>query len=260
MAGGLKILILEDESLAAERLLQLILQQEPDAELVALIDTVTDAVDFFQNNPAPDLCFFDIQIADGLSFQIFEEVQVESPIIFTTAYDEYAIKAFKVNSVDYLLKPINPEELAAAFEKFHALRRIKAPAFDWELIQQTMQQFSPQKSYKTRFIVKAHQKLIPLTVAEVSCFYSAHKTVWAQTLEGKKYGMDTTLEQLEPQLDPARFFRVNRQFIVAFDAIREVITYSNSRLKLILSEIEEEVIVSRERVGEFKEWLGGNSF
>lgn len=255
MAGGLNILILEDEGLAVERLLQLIEQVEPNANIVATLDTISETVDYFKNNPAPDLCFFDIQVADGLSFQVFEQVEIETPIIFTTAFDEYALKAFKVNSIDYLLKPIKPEQLASALEKFHALRRKDPAPLDWRMLQQTMQQLNQTDQFKSRFIVKSRNKLIPIQTSDIACFFSEHKTAWLINKEGKKFGIDNTLEKLETTLDPKHFFRVNRKYIIAIDSIQSVGTYSNSRLKIDIPGAEEEIIISRERVSDFKTWL-----
>lgn len=254
----MKILIIEDEILAAERLSDLIRKFDSNIQILEISDSVRESVNWFQNNPAPDLCFMDIQLADGLSFDIFEKTSVDCPVIFTTAYDEYAIRAFKVNSIDYLLKPIDYEGVVKAFEQYHSLNKNvseKAQIPDLDLIQKAMKMMS--KSYKTRFIVKAGNHLSSVPVEEILYFYSEHRTTWVKTKQLKKHAIDYTLEQLEDLLDPNHFFRVNRKFYAAFSGIKDVMTYSNSRLKVQLIETskDELVLISREKVKEFKEWL-----
>ncbi|MEO1516580.1 MAG: LytTR family DNA-binding domain-containing protein [Bacteroidota bacterium] len=253
----MKIVIIEDEALAAERLAQLIRRYDPDVDILASLDAVEQAVEWFEQSDPPDLAFMDIQLADGLSFEIFEKAQVDCPVIFTTAYNEFALRAFKVNSIDYLLKPVDFEELSQAFRQFEALqesaRANKIP--DQRMIQDVVQLI--QKRYKSRMIVKKGHQLISVPTSEVAYFYSEHKAVWMKTIHQKRHLVDYTLEQLEQQLDPAQFFRLNRKYLAAYPAILSATSYSNSRLKvgLVGAAKEEEVLISREKVGQFKAWM-----
>lgn len=251
----MRILIIEDEDLAAWGLISKLQQLDPATEVLATLDTVKSAVEWFKTNPAPDLAFFDIQLADGLSFEIFEQVKVPCPIIFTTAYDAYALRAFKVNSVDYLLKPVSPEDLAQAFSKLRQLRG--AATLDAGTIQQMMQMLKPRQ-YKTRFMVKVGDHLTAVAAEEVDYFFGENKIVWLRHQNGRKYPVEYTLEQLEEMLDPQHFFRLNRQYIAAIGVIKDVVTYSNSRLKVTLKDpmSTDDVLISREKVEAFKLWFG----
>lgn len=216
------------------------------------LDTVLRAVRWFGENPPPDLIFCDIQLADGLSFEIFERVKVSAPVIFTTAFDQYAIRAFQVNAVDYLLKPIDPEALERAVGKFKS-HQIK-PSLDLELLKTLIQ---PQaKFYKSRFLVRFGEKIQSVPIEEIAYFFSEERVTFLQTQSGKKYVIDSTLEQVEAQVDPSSFFRLNRKYLSHVEAIEEVLTYSNSRLKLKLRNCPDtDILISREKVGEFKDWL-----
>lgn len=252
----MKILLIEDEPQAAQRLEKLVRIVIPHAIIVSTLDTVKSAVRWFQSNPAPELIFMDIQLADGISFSIFEQVEVNVPVIFTTAYDEYALKAFKVNSIDYLLKPIDEDGLRAAFKKYDSLTSPRAMAPDkmMESIHLAMQMLS--KKYKERFVIKVGEHLKSVEVGEILFFFSLEKTTFAQTRDGRKHILDFTLDQLEELLDPKKYFRINRKYIIAIDSIHDMISYTNSRLKLVLrNSDDQDVIVARERVQEFKEWL-----
>lgn len=251
----MNILIIEDEDLAAWGLISKLQRLDPAIQIVATLDTVKAAVDWFRRNPAPDLAFFDIQLADGLSFEIFDQVQVSCPIIFTTAYDAYALRAFRVNSVDYLLKPVAQEDLARALSKLRQLRGTSH--FDPGAIQQMLQTLKP-KPYKNRFMVKVGDHLTAIPAEDIDYFFGENKIVWLRHQNGRKYPVDYTLEQLEDLLDPERFFRLNRQYIASLGVIRDVVSYSNSRLKVTLKDPmnDEPVLVSREKVEEFKAWLG----
>jgi DNA-binding LytR/AlgR family response regulator len=249
----MKILVIEDEKPAARRLIQLILERMPDAEIYDSIDTVTAAVTWLKNNPEPELIFLDIQLADGISFEIFEKVKVTAPIIFCTAYDQYAIKAFKLNSIDYLLKPVDPEELTNALEKFKMGR--KEPAISLDQIRSLIQ--PPQKSFKTRFLVKIGERIQTVDVQDIAFFYSEDKVTFLQTRAGKKYIIDYTLDELEEMVSPDTFFRLNRKYISSISAIKDVFTYSNSRLKIHLENCtDNDILISREKMGAFKSWLG----
>ncbi|OON68489.1 LytR/AlgR family response regulator transcription factor [Hymenobacter sp. CRA2] len=255
--------VVEDEPLAARRLTDLLRRQEPPVQVLATADSVEAAVTLLQTAAAPpDVLFLDIHLADGLSFELFERVQVRCPVIFTTAYDQYALRAFKVNSVDYLLKPIDEEELQAALRKLRTMRAAAPaaapPAFDSALLAQMLQQLQPQQNqYKKQFVVKVGEHLKVVPVEQVSYFFSLEKATFVQTRENRRFVLDQTLEQLEKLLDPQQFFRLNRAYLVHHEAIQDIIHYTNSRLKTTLQPAspEGDVLVSRERVPAFRAWL-----
>ena len=250
----MKVLIIEDEKPAARRLQQLMEQERPQAVILGFIDSVGKAVQWLQDNPWPDLLFLDIQLADGLSFDIFREVEVQSPVIFTTAYDQYALKAFKLNSIDYLLKPVDPEELSQALGKFDRLFG-KVPPIDKNALESLMQAFQVPE-YKQRFIVKIGQQLTYILVADVRYFYSQDGLLFAGMADKKRHALDYTLDQLENLLNPKDFFRLNRKAIIHINAIHKVAPYFNSRLIVELRPKPDfEVVVSRDRVNDFKNWL-----
>lgn len=252
-------LIIEDEKPAA-RLLQRKLEKL-DVRVETMLHSVEESIQWFSNNQHPDLIFLDIQLSDGLSFEIFEKIDIKSAIIFTTAYDEYALKAFKLNSIDYLLKPIDEDDLETAVSKFKS-RLPKASSetsniqLDFEQIRQMLS--NPfEKTYKKRFTVKIGQHLKVINTEEIECFFSENKGTYLHTYDNRNYLIDSTLEILEQELDKKDFFRVSRKFIVPLQAIKEIQVYTNSRLKVILPTYkEDEVIVSREKVQDFKTWLG----
>lgn len=248
------IIIIEDEKPSA-RLLQRKVEKL-GLQITTLLHSVEEAINWFRNNPHPDLIFLDIQLSDGLSFEIFDSVEIKSAIIFTTAYDEYALRAFKLNSIDYLLKPIDEDDLEIAVNKFKS-RQIKSEpvSLDFDTIKRMLA--NPEtKAFKKRFTIKTGQHLKMVSVDEVECFYSENKGTYLHTTDNRNYLLETTLEQLETELDPKEFFRVSRKFIVSLKAIKDIVVYSNSRLKVVLpSYKDEEVVVSRERVSDFKNWL-----
>ena len=250
----MKAIIIEDEKPAARRLGRLL--DELNVDTAAMLHSVEESIRWFQDNPHPDLIFLDIQLSDGLSFEIFEHVEVKSPIVFTTAYDEYALQAFKLNSIDYLLKPIDDEELEAAVRQYENYTQSnKGIGIDFEDIKKLL--INPvEREYKKRFTAKLGQHIKIIQADEVSCFYSENKGTYAATITGRSYLLDTTLEQLEEELEPQSFFRVSRKFYVHIDHIEDIISYTNSRLQLKLKGFKEhEVIVSRERVKDFKLWI-----
>ncbi|MCG8385860.1 MAG: LytTR family DNA-binding domain-containing protein [Cytophagales bacterium] len=253
----MKVLIIEDEKPAAKRLEQLISKYDASIEVAGKADSVKQTLQWFESHAQPDLVFMDIQLADGLSFEIFEHVKITAPIIFTTAYDEYALKAFKVNSIDYLLKPIDDEDLAGAFDKLNGLTRSSSPALPFNSIEQVMNAMQMlTKEYKNRFIVKIGEHIKSIGVEEIYYFFSREKASFCTTKEGKNYLLDYPMQQLKTMLDPRLFFQVNRQYIISLAAVKDIISYSNSRLKIVLEyALDQEVIVSRERVQEFKQWL-----
>jgi DNA-binding LytR/AlgR family response regulator len=249
----LTCVIVEDEKPAARRLARLI--NDNHLSCLSQLHDVQSAIHWFQQNPAPDLIFLDIQLSDGLSFEIFEEVDIPCPVIFTTAYDEYALRAFKLNSIDYLLKPIDKEELSFAIQKFKEQKNNQA--VDLNQLQKFLHSHVNQVDYKERFSVVVGRNIKSITTDEISLFYSSNKATYVLTREGRSYLLDYSLDQLESALNPSNFFRISRKFIVKHTAIKQIISYSNSRLKVELhTAIDELLIVSRERVKEFKAWLG----
>ena len=250
----MKVIIIEDEKPAA-RLLQRKLEKINIA-VHAMLHSVEDAINWFAKNEHPDLILLDIQLSDGLSFEIFEKIKIKSAVIFTTAYDEYALRAFKLNAIDYLLKPIDEEELSVAISKFKTqFQPNNASNFDFESIKKMF--LNPtEKIYKTRFTVKIGQHLKIISTDEIECFYSENKGTYIHTTENRNYLIDGTLENLENDLDPKYFFRISRKFILPLKSIKEIVVYSNSRLKVNLSTYkDDEVIVAREKVQDFKTWI-----
>ncbi len=257
MADKLKILIVEDEPLAAAQLAAIIASLNENATIVAVCDTVKLAVKWISENDPPNLAFFDIQLGDGLSFEIFEKVDLQCPVIFVTAYDQYAIQAFKVNSVDYLLKPIDKAELAQAFQKFERLMLPKPSNLSPKIIEEIVSSFS-RKKYKERFLVKVGSRLRIVEIQDVLYFYSFQKGTFLKLNDGKDYFLDFTLEVVEEMIDPLLFFRINRKYLVALKCIQDVISYSNSRLKIkVLHPLDDDFLVAREKVKDFKNWVEG---
>jgi len=250
----MNVIIIEDEKPSARRLKRMI--EKLDVNVNNMLHSVEEAITYFQNNAHPDLIFLDIQLSDGLSFEIFDVVDVKSAIIFTTAFDEYALQAFKLNSVDYLLKPIDEDELETAVRKYEKLKPVPTGVqLNFEDIKKLL--VNPvEREYKKRFTTKIGQHIKMISVDEIECFYSENKGTYAHTIEGRDYLLETTLEQLESELSPKSFFRISRKYYVNIDAIKDIISYTNSRLQLKLTSYkEQEVIVARERVKDFKTWL-----
>ena len=250
----MNVLIIEDEKPAARRLNRMLASLNIDVS--EMLHSVEESLNWLQNNEHPDLIFLDIQLSDGLSFEIFEEIEVKSAIIFTTSYDEYALKAFKLNSIYYLLKPIDEDELEAAVNQFKKQQPKQAEVqVNLDDIRKLL--INPiDRKFKKRLSIKVgqHIKLIP--VDDIECFYSENKATYIHTSEKRNYLLDNSLEKWEEQLNPEQFFRVNRTFIVHINAIKDIISYTNSRLKLVLETYnDQEIIVSRERVKDFKNWI-----
>ena len=252
-------IIIEDEKPAA-RLLQRKLEKI-NVKAEVMLHSVEEALNWFSQNEHPDLIFLDIQLSDGLSFEIFEKTDIKSAVIFTTAYDEYALRAFKLNSIDYLLKPIDEDDLEVAVSKFkERFQHSKANGnesmqLDFEQIRKMLS--NPfEKIFKKRFTVKIGQHLKVISTDEIECFFSENKGTYIHTFDNRNYLLDSTLEVLEQELDTADFYRISRKFIIPLKAIKEIVVYSNSRLKIILPTFrEDEVIVSREKVSDFKNWI-----
>ena len=252
-------IIIEDEKPAA-RLLQRKLEKL-NIQVEVMLHSVQEAIEWFSKNEHPDLIFLDIQLSDGLSFELFEKVEIKSAVIFTTAYDEYALRAFKLNSIDYLLKPIDEEELSVSISKFKA-RFLKSKdgmftsQMDFDKIKKIFQN-SFNQDFKKRFTVKIGQYLKVISTDEIECFFSENKGTYIHTFDNRNYLIDSTLEVLEQELDAKDFYRISRKFIISIKAIKEIVVYSNSSLRVILPTFkDEEVIVSREKVSDFKNWIG----
>jgi DNA-binding LytR/AlgR family response regulator len=251
----MKIIIIEDEKPAA-RLLQRKIEKLGYG-ITTLLHSVEESLLWFQNNPHPDLIFLDIQLSDGLSFEIFEKIDIKSAVIFTTAYDEYALRAFKLNSIDYLLKPIDEEELATAISKFANQFQVNSVSnLDFEAIKRML--VNPiSKEYRKRFSVKIGQQIKVIDVTEIECLYSENKGTYIHTSDNRDYLIDSSLEVVEAELNPNDFFRISRKYIIPLQSVKEIQLYSNSRLKISLPTYKaDEVIVARERVSDFKDWLG----
>jgi len=250
----MKVVIIEDEELAARRLESMIKECAPDTEIIAKLESVEDAIEWFRSHASPDLIFLDIHLEDDLSFTIFEKVKVTSPIIFTTAYDEYAIRAFKMKSIDYLLKPIVKEELANSLEKYREFTSARTQP-DMEAIFRMITSGVP--AYKERFSITVGQKIKSYATAEISWFYSEEGITFMVINDNHQYPIDFSLDDLSTQLNPKEFFRINRQFLVKLESIKNVHIYPKSRLKLeLIPHADKEVFVSRDKVTRFKEWLG----
>lgn len=252
----MNVLIIEDERPAATRLERLLKNHNQNINVLDKIDSVKKAVQWLRSpGNSPELIFMDIQLADGLSFEIFEHVEIEVPVIFTTAFDEYALKAFKVNSIDYLLKPVDDEELQAAFKKLDRLAvSQQQKSHMLEQINQAMSMLTSK--YKSRFLIKTGEHIRSVAVDDIFYFFTRDKASFCCTQEGRNHLLDHSLEQINAMVDPAVFFRINRQYLISLHAITDIISYSNSRLKVMMKNCpDEDIIVSRDRVNDFKAWL-----
>ena len=247
----MKVLIIEDEQLASQKLVRLINKIDASIEIVDIIGSIEGATNWLLTHPHPKLIFMDIQLEDGICFEIFENCNIKTPVIFTTAYNEYALKAFKVNSVDYLLKPINPDELKNAIEKFKSVHN----KIDFSKIESVINQFKPKT--KERFLIKVGNHLKSIQTSSINCFYIKERCNFINVGKGKNYDIDYSLDKVEQIIDSKMFFRINRNMIVNFSAIQDIIAYSSNRLKIILTNWSEkdEILVSRERVTDFKKWM-----
>lgn len=247
----MKILILEDENLASEKLQRTVLEIEPNTEVVGTLQSVSSAVEWLTRNPHPDLILSDIRLLDGLCFEIFRQVKTETPVIFTTAYDQYAIKAFEVNSIDYLLKPVQKEKLKAGLDK---LKNRQRSVPDYQEVLRILK--SGQAEYKSRFMVRFGQKIVAVPVEKIAYFFSENKLTYIVTQDGKRYPADQPLDELALMLDPKVFFRANRQYMVGFASIAAIHPYFKGRVKLELNpQTADEIVISSERTPEFKKWI-----
>jgi two-component system LytT family response regulator len=253
----MKVLIIEDEQATAQRLSKLLQEIEPTIEVVDMLDSIESCVNWFKSNKQPDLIFQDIHLADGSSFEIFRQVEVKSPVIFVTAYDQYALQAFKVNSVDYLLKPVKKNDLLEALKKFNEIYgQKKQPEIDYSALAKLIQKDSFQK----RFLVRYGEKIKAVEIENIAYFFTQEGNLFFKTFDNHQYPLEISLDKLEPTLDATSFYRINRQFIINYKAIKEMYSYSKSRVRIILNPpCEIETIASTERSGEFKQWLTGKS-
>lgn len=255
----MRILIVEDEPLAAAQLAAQIAALRPKAQIAGVCDTVKSTVNWLENNEAPDLAFFDIHLGDGLSFEIFKKVEFSKPVIFITAFDQYAIDAFKVNSIDYLLKPFERADLEKALIKFDNLAQSKISNITPKFLEEIVTSIQ-NKKFKERFLVKIGTHLRVIETKDILYFYSFQKGTYAKLADGKDYLLDYSLELLDDMVDPKLFFRINRKYTVSLKSINDVIAYSNSRLKLkIESSVDDDFLVAREKVKVFKSWLEGDN-
>lgn len=253
----MKILIVEDEELAVKKLQKTLTALDVSSDVVGVTDSIRSTVDWLNENQQPDLILMDIELADGQSFEIFNLTEVKSPVIFTTSYDEYALKAFKVNSVDYLLKPIQKEELQAALNKFQKLKAERKPDINLDGLVKELEQRLHVKQYRKRFLVKHAQKLVSVEIDEIGYFYSDGRLNFFKTTDNKKYVVDYTMDELEDMLDPEKYFRISRSFYVSANSIDKIDDYFGNRLILALKPpVDKEALVSREKVTEFKKWMG----
>lgn len=253
----MKAVIVEDERAAVRNLTALLTDVTPEMEVIAVLDSISESVEWFEEHKSPDLVFMDIHLADGSAFEIFRHIEIVCPVIFTTAYDEYALKAFKVNSVDYLLKPIGAEDVRNALKKLELFRTATGEPESGEDIQGLIRMLRRQESYKTHFLVpQKGDKLLPLSVESVYYFYINEGIVKAVTMEGKEYPVSHTLDEIADSLNPIRFFRVNRQYLIARKAIKDIDLWFNGRLSVnLIVPVPEKILISRVRVAEFKEWF-----
>ncbi|NWJ52545.1 MAG: response regulator transcription factor [Bacteroidetes bacterium] len=249
----MNVLIVENEKPAIVGLSRLLKKIDIDINIVGTTESVESTINWFQNNPSPELIFMDIQLDDGLCFELFESIEIDIPVIFTTAYDEYTLSAFKVNSVDYLLKPIDESSLSNAINKFKSVH-YKKPVND-DILRQLLKELN--KGYKTRFLIKVGEHYKSILASEISCFYILERATFIKTSFDRDYSVDYSLDYLQKTIDPDKFFRINRNYIVNINAISDILSYSSSRLKIKLNNDKSihDLIVSKEKVSDFKKWI-----
>lgn len=254
----MKIVIIEDERAAVRNLIALLADVKPEAEVIATLDGIAASIEWFGRHPMPELLFMDIHLADGSAFDIFEEVKITCPIIFTTAYDEYALQAFKVNSIDYLLKPIAEEDISKAFDKLNQLHTDSSrPSYE-QAFQNLLHAVKKEESYKTHFLIPVKgDKLLPISIEMISLFYIKDGLVKALLKDKKEYTIPQTLDELAEALNPNLFYRINRQFLISRESVKDMDLWFNNRLSVNLYSItsDEKILVSKAKVLEFKEWF-----
>ncbi|HRH59624.1 MAG TPA: LytTR family DNA-binding domain-containing protein [Chitinophagaceae bacterium] len=253
----IKVLLIEDEEAAAKRLQKMLAELMPDAEVTESLPSIKASLEWFGKNPLPDLILADIHLADGSSFEIFKQIKIQCCIIFTTAYDQYALQAFRHNGIHYLLKPVKKEELREAIERFRRIKQSPAqPALDIDKLVTTISK--PGIAHKERFIIRFGEHIKTIETKDIAYFYTENKANFAVLKDGKRYPVDHNLDELEGVLNPKEFFRINRQFIIGYHSIAEMITYSKARVLIKLNPLtKQDTIVSTERSAAFKAWLAG---
>ena len=257
----MKIFIVEDEDLAVKKLRKTLQSVDENATVVGQADSIKSSVEWLQSNPAPDLILMDIELADGQSFEIFNQAKVKSPVIFITSYDEYALKAFKVNSIDYLLKPVQKEDLHAALEKYRDLKNVysesAASESSMDVLIKELQQKLNLKEFRKRFLVKHGQKLVSIETEDIAYFFSDGRLNFFKTNDNRKFVVDYTMDELSEMLDPDKYFRISRSYYISVNSVDQIHDYFGNRLLLHLKPVsEKEALVSREKVSDFKDWLG----
>ena len=258
----MNILIVEDEDLAVKKLIKTLNLVDESAIVCGVTDSIQSTVEWLHHNPEPDLVLMDIELADGQSFEIFNLVNLKAPVVFTTSYDEYALRAFKVNSIDYLLKPVQREELNAALDKFKKWKEKfssgkEQHSFDMENLVKELRQKLQPREYRKRYLVKVGQKLVSVEVDDIAYFFSDGRLNFFKTRENKKYVVDYTMDELEDMLDPSKYFRISRSVIVSINSVEKIDDYFGNRLILSLKpSLDKEATVSREKVADFKRWMG----
>ncbi|HVX50505.1 MAG TPA: LytTR family DNA-binding domain-containing protein [Chitinophagaceae bacterium] len=259
----MNILIVEDEDLAVKKLQKTLAAVDDTAVVVGIADSIKGTVEWLKVNQCPDLILMDIELSDGQSFEIFNQAEIKSPVVFTTSYDEYALKAFKVNSIDYLLKPVQKEDLATALQKFKALKTVyggssaDSQAVNVDSLLRELQQKLQPASYRKRFLVKHGQKLVSVEIEEIAYFFSDGRLNFFKTFDNRKFVVDYTMDELAAMLDPAIYFRISRAFYVSAKSIEKIDDYFGNRLILGLKPgVDKEALVSREKVTDFKKWMG----
>jgi two-component system, LytTR family, response regulator LytT len=259
----MKILIVEDEELAVKKITKTLAGVDPTAEIAGVTDSIKSTVEWLENNPSPDLILMDIELSDGQSFEVFSRTDVKSAVVFTTSYDEYALKAFKVNSIDYLLKPVQKEDLETALNKYKQMKEMyktgsgTSSDFNMDLLVKELRQKLQHKEYRKRFLVKHAQKLVSIETDEIAYFFSDGRLNFFKTTDNKKFVVDYTMDELEEMLDPDRYFRISRSFYISVESVDQIHEYFGNRLLLYLKPaVEKEAIVSREKVTDFKKWMG----
>lgn len=247
----MRVLIVEDETAAYENLVDILREVAPEIQIAGNTESVTQTVQWLQANPAPELIFMDIHLSDGSAFNIFDKMELETPIVFTTAYDRYAIEAFRVNSIDYLLKPIREEDIKHALDKYGKLNRQDILHYLAQLTR-----LAPAPKYKDKLLIPYKDKLLPVNLKDVSCFYTSDKNTSVYLKDGSSYPFAKTLEQLMPSLDPSNYIRANKQFIINRDSITNITIWFDNRLLVTLDvEVPERIYVSKNKAAEFKAWL-----
>jgi two-component system response regulator LytT len=257
----MKVLIVEDEPLGAQILKDLLARVGESVEVVAIRDSIRSSVHFLATEAPPDLIFMDIELADGQCFEIFRQVEVRSPVIFTTTYDEYALKAFEYNSLDYLLKPINEEDLRRSLKKLNLLKQQLSGSgygqHNWQPLLKSISETVAASEYRERFLIKQGQRYFSVPVSDIAYFYSRSGISMVRSIKGKEYLLDYTLDQLEPMLSPKSFYRLNRHVLASHSSVSQIYTWFNGKLKITLDPaLDEEVIVSREKAKDFRRWMG----